>query len=70
MSTYSIKRGHYEVEGCIDLVESEDNGGWYAQEYDFTRKDSATRTSKKIYSSMRGLTRSLDDGSHEWQSWS
>lgn len=31
--------------GCIDLVESEDDGGWYAHEYDFDRTDNATRVS-------------------------
>lgn len=59
-----------EVCGCIDLVESHDDGGWYAQQYDFKRSDSATRTSSKIYRTREALVRALDIGSHRWKAWS
>lgn len=68
--TYSIKREDGKIIGCVDLVESPDDHGWYAQQYDFTRKDSATRTSSKIYSNRRSLMDALDGGKHRWQKWS
>ena len=56
--------------GCIDLVDSPDDGGWYAQEYDFTRTDNATRTSAKIYPTRDALVKALDAyGVHVWGKW-
>lgn len=55
--------------GCIDLCESPDDGGWYAQQYDFTRADNATRVSAKIYPSREALVRALDRSTHEWDKW-
>ena len=57
------------VIGCIDLCYSPDDGGWYAQQYDFTRKDNATRTSSKIYPTREALAAALDGGKHRWQRW-
>jgi hypothetical protein len=56
--------------GCIDLVESDDDGGWYAHQYDFRRADNATRTSRKIYRTRSELVRALDTGKHLWKAWS
>ena len=57
--------------GCIDLCKSEDDGGWYAHEYDFTRDDNATRVSAKIYPHRAALVRDLDAyGVHVWDDWS
>lgn len=49
--TYSINNKDGILRGCIDLVESPDDGGWYAQEYNFKRfkHNDATRTSKNIF---------------------
>jgi hypothetical protein len=55
--------------GCIDLCYSPDDGGWYAHEYDFTRKDNATRTSSKIYPDRQALVKALDLGVHRWKKW-
>ena len=63
-STYSR-----DGKGCIDLCYSPDDGGWYAQEYDFTRKDCATRTSARIYRDRPALVRALQSGKHRWQKW-
>jgi len=72
--TYRIHRDpndRLSTIGCIDLVESPDDGGWYAQEYDFTRGDNATRTSAKIYPDRASLVRALDTyGVHVWDDWS
>lgn len=63
-----------EAIGCIDLVESPDDGGWYAQEYDFRRADNATRTTKRIYPTRAALVRALDIGATgagaTWKHWS
>ena len=56
--------------GCIDLCESPDDDGWYAQEYDFTRDDNATRTSSKIYPTRGSLLSALNSGRHRWDDWS
>ena len=71
-SAYEIRRdpaNQSEAVGCIDLCESEDDGGWYAMEYDFQRKDNATRVSKGIYSTKCSLVRALDSGKHRWTAW-
>ena len=74
MTTYRIHTNpddRKHVIGCIDLVESPDDGGWYAQEYDFERGDNATRTSAKIYPDWASLVRDLDAyGVHVWGDWS
>lgn len=70
MDTYSIRRYQTEALGCIDICESEDDGGWYAMEYDFTRKDNATRVSRGIYPTKTALVRALDEGKHRWDRWS
>lgn len=68
---YSMRRtpDGKEVLGGIDLVYSPDDGGWYAQEYDFTRADNATRTSTRIYGDRMTLKRTLDAGKHRWKKW-
>lgn len=59
-----------EVIGCIDLCYSPDDDGWYAQEYDFTRNDNATRISAKIYPTRKALIHELDAyGVHVWEKW-
>jgi hypothetical protein len=68
--TYKIDAANGVVNGCIDLCESPDDDGWYAQEYDFTRKDNATRTSSKIYRDRTSLVKALNAGSHKWGKWS
>jgi hypothetical protein len=55
--------------GCIDLVESPDDGGWYAHEFDFLRKDNATRSSSKIYKDREALVKALASGRHRWKKW-
>lgn len=56
--------------GCIDFVYSPDDGGWYGQEYDFTRNDSATRTTKRIYSSRTALMSAVSSGKpNVWEKW-
>lgn len=74
MSTYRIHtdpNNRKSSIGCIDLCESEDDGGWYAHEYDFTRSDNATRVSAKIYPDEASLVRALDTyGMHSWGEWS
>lgn len=55
--------------GCIDVCHSPDDGGWYAQEYDFSRKDNSTRTSKKIYPDLHALSKALSNGTHKWDKW-
>jgi hypothetical protein len=67
--TYAVNNYGGVIRGCIDLVESPDDGGWYAQEYDFKRKDSATRTSAKIYPDRDALIRALKSGKHRWNKW-
>jgi hypothetical protein len=69
--TYKITRHPTKPEalGCIDLCESEDDGGWYAHQYDFTRADNATRVSVKIYPTKIALIRALDAGKHPWGKW-
>lgn len=57
------------VKGCIDLVESFDDDGWYAHEFDFTRTDNATRVSHKIYKSKAALIVDLEVGKHRWKKW-
>ncbi len=68
--TYHIERAGKECLGCIELVESHDDDGWYAHQYDFTRKDNATRTSSKIYATRAALVAALDSGKHRWGKWS
>jgi hypothetical protein len=69
--THTDPTNRRSVIGCIDLVESPDDGGWYAQEYDFTRTDNSTRTSAKIYPDKVSLVRDLDAyGVHVWGDWS
>ncbi len=67
--TFAINNADGVIRGCIDLCHSPDDGGWYAQEYDFKRKDNATRTSKKIYPDRAALVRALKSGKHRWQKW-
>ncbi len=67
--TYAINNVGGVVRGCVDLVDSPDDGGWYAQEYDFTRGDGATRTSLKIYGDRAALVRALSSGKHRWKKW-
>ena len=67
--TYKIDNSGGVIRGCIDLVESPNDGGWYAQEYDFKRKDNATRTSKKIWRSREALVMALNSGSHRFGKW-
>lgn len=72
METYEIRRDPKrpgEALGCIDIVQSEDDRGWYAMEYDFTRKDSATRVSRGIYRTKQALVRALTDRKHRWSKW-
>ena len=73
MSTYRVHtdpKDRSSTIGCIDLVHSPDDGGWYAQEYDFTRGDNATRTSAKIYPDKATLIADLDAyGVHVWGGW-
>lgn len=54
---------------CIDLCFSPDDGGWYAHEYNFLRRDNATRTSSKIYRDRESLVAALDTGRHRWEKW-
>lgn len=54
---------------CVDLCYSPDDGGWYAQEYNFLRRDNATRTSSKIYPDRTSLVAALDSGKHRWTKW-
>jgi hypothetical protein len=69
--TYQVFRDSGgKVMGGIELVESPDDDGWYAQEFDFTRRDNATRTSQRIYRTRSNLVHSLRDGRHRWQAWS
>lgn len=67
--TYAINNAGGVIRSCIDLCHSPDDGGWYAQEYDFKRKESATRTSSKIYRDRAALIRALQSGKHRWQKW-
>jgi hypothetical protein len=72
MDTYRVTRDTSDPKkpiGCIDLVESFDDDGWYAEEYDFTRGDNSTRTSARIYSDRDSLVRALDSGKHKWTKW-
>ena len=57
------------AKSCVVLCFSPDDGGWYAQEYNFLRRDNAKRTSKKIYATRKDLVLALDLGSHCWQKW-
>ena len=68
-NVYSIDNPGGVLKGCIDLVESPDDGGWYAHEYDFSRADNATRTSSKIYRDRAALVGALQSGKHRWQKW-
>lgn len=65
----TVPRSPNKAVGGIDLVESPDDNGWYAHEYDFTRADNATRTSTKIYRTKSDLIRALDGGRHRWKKW-
>lgn len=70
--TYQITRdpkNPKRANGCIDIVQSHDDGGWYAHQYDFTREDNATRVSATIYSTREALVLALDAGDHNWQKW-
>lgn len=67
--TYSIDNKGGVIRGCIDLVHSPDDGGWYAQEYDFKSENNATRTSSKIYPSKFDLTAALAAKTHRWKKW-
>lgn len=67
--TYAINNVGGVIRACIDLVHSPDDGGWYAQEYDFKRKDNATRASSKIYPDRDALIRALKSGKHRWAKW-
>lgn len=72
IDTYRITRHptkRREALGCIDLVQSEDDGGWHAHEYDFTREDNATRISASRYLSKAALVQALDSGEHRWDKW-
>ena len=71
METYQIRRHETKNEalGCIDICKSQDHVGWYAMEYDFTRKDNATRVSRGIYPTKIALIRALDNGKHSWDRW-
>lgn len=71
MDTYVIRRHPTKNEalGCIDICESEDDGGWYAMEYDFGRKDNSTRVSRGVYPTKIALIRALDTGKHRWEKW-
>lgn len=53
----------------IDLVYSPDDGGYYAQEYDFSRKDHATRVSAKIYKTKQALSDAIRTEKHHWGKW-
>lgn len=55
---------------CIDLVESPDDGGWYAREYDLSVSPGRTRTSRKIYRDRAALVSALQSGEHHWGRWS
>lgn len=61
--------GHKPL-GCVEMIESVDDGGWYAHEYDFTRTDSATRVSRRIYPTRAALVAALNSGKHKWERWS
>lgn len=58
-----------EKNSVVDLVYSPDDGGYYAQEYDFTRADHATRVSVKIWPSRAALQAALDSGKHRFEKW-
>lgn len=58
-----------EAIGCIELVESPDDDGWYAHQVDFRRKDNSTRSSSKIYPTKESLVKALDSGKHRWGRW-
>ena len=58
------------VESAIDLVYSPDDGGYYAQEYDFASADHKTRVSTKIYKSREALSAAISSGKHRWEKWS
>lgn len=68
-NTYAINNAGGILLGCVDLVYSPDDGGWYAHEYDFKRKDNATRSSSKIYGDRDALIRALKSGRHRWAKW-
>jgi hypothetical protein len=65
---YTDPKNPKQSTGCIDLCDSEDDGGWYAHEYDFSRADNATRVSAKIYPTKAALIRALDT-KHLWGKW-
>lgn len=70
--TYQIRRNPSnpkEAIHCIDLVQSEDDGGWYAHEYDFAREDNYTRMSDTVYPTREDLLRALESGTHRWGKW-
>ncbi len=69
LEIYQIRRHPTKNEalGCIDICESEDDGGWYAMEYDFIRKE--TRVSRGIYPTKIALIRALDESKHRWDRW-
>jgi len=67
--TYRIDNAGGTINGCIDLCFSPDDGGWYAQQYDFKRSDNATRTSKQIFHTREALVLALDSSAHRWNKW-
>lgn len=66
-NVYSIDNRGGLLRGCIDLCYSPDDGGWYAQQYNF--KNNATRTSRQIFSTREQLLAALNSGTHRWQKW-
>lgn len=48
--------------GCIRLIESPDDGYWWAIEYDFTRDDNPTKFSTDGYRTRESLVYALDRG--------
>lgn len=70
-TTHSVERDPATgiAKSCIVLVESPDDDGWYAQEYNFLRRDNATRTSSKIYPNRAALVAALNTEKHRWKRW-
>ena len=53
--------------GCVDLIFSPDDGGWYAHEYDF--KHHRDRVSQDILETPEGLSLLLKQASVTWDKW-
>lgn len=53
--------------GCLDLVFSPDDGGWYAHEYDFKRH--RDRVSQNISETPEGLTLLIRNDAIQWDKW-